>query len=236
MSYSTMQPVETTVSTTASNNLPATDATHPHILLDNNKLPFPTTNKYLTWQNFTIPIPYIPLKRPVPLIFSACVLVLGAYWNGVLAVVGQDKQHLNQPSLSDVGYDWIPSTYFYTPRAHNIYVGIFGGLTVLRFIPTRSFFWEIVRRFLFIWGIVFFFRGCTDGLTIENKTTVYCTPAYIGTNVFGYGARYIFGAAQTCSDLMFSGHTLAFTLLALQWTHYSTGAEFALCCNNPRMV
>src|SRR6202008_1118917 len=107
----------------------------------------------------------------------------------------QQRHPLNNNSLPDVGHD----AFAYTGRLqegkiepHNIYLAGWAAIKFFRFLFARAFFWELLRRFFFVWGLLFILRGACDGLTQETRITYYCFPNYdIDGSVWLNGWKYV---------------------------------------------
>jgi hypothetical protein len=155
----------------------------------------------------------------------------------VLSVVSERGGNRLDPPLRDQGFSLGHFDAFHLPD-YLLYGMI--GATVLRFAPI----WPcarpavtamIFRRWLLIEAVIFFFRGFSVAMTSVPQPNPDCVSTATGS-VWWEGLRLVFGQTTTCGDCMFSGHTAAVTLLALIWTHYSRGEEFAVCCGRRRLI
>jgi len=175
----------------------------------------------------------------LPFFLSACWLFFAVYWDSVLQVVSQKRFNVGEPPMPDVGHYYLPwiivTNSSGVQNVHNIYAIVFGAVTAFRFVWTGRLFFVILRRFFAIWGWMFILRGACIALTNYPYTdgTYYplCQPSLqYGSTTLAQGWWVMFGYNATCNDFMFSGHTVIFTLLALQWSTYSKN-EFAWMIN-----
>lgn len=179
----------------------------------------------------------------MPLLFSIVWLFFAVYYDSVLQAVNQRRAPMYQVPLADTGHRLIPwliyTTKNGTQNVHNIYVGVWGAVTAVRFVFTGRLFLTLLRRFFFIWGLMFIFRGTSLGMTQYPNTDGTLYPLCqvnmtAGKSVWMQGWYIMFGYNTTCTDFMFSGHTVACTLLTLQWTTYAKN-DFSWLINLNRM-
>lgn len=109
------------------------------------------------------------------------------------------------------------------------------ALFIFRFLPLwpcvkPAISFMIIRRWLFIEGIIFFFRGATVAMTSHPAPNTTCVSTATEGSIWSEAVYITFAKHHTCADCMFSGHTAAVTLITLMWTHYSRGEELAVCC------
>ena len=100
-----------------------------------------------------------------PLTFSVLFCFLAAYFDGVMQVLAERRAQQVQslPPLPDVGHSVLP--YIRWWALNDLYIGLFALLTVLHFSPTRALRPKVLRRFLFLEGVVLLLRGFSVVLT-----------------------------------------------------------------------
>ena len=100
-----------------------------------------------------------------PLLFSMLFCFVAAYWDGVMQVVAERRAQQVQslPPLPDVGHSLLPYIRWY--QLNDLYIGLFALLTLLRFAPTRDLRPKVLRRFLFLEGVLLLLRGFSVVLT-----------------------------------------------------------------------
>jgi len=126
-------------------------------------------------------------------------------------------------TLPDIGFDLIPQLQY--SNLADIWVGVVVGGTVFRFALT-SMRLTILRRWLFNLGAMFLLRGFTIMVTMLPNPLHDCvsTADVDGQSVAGpflQALLILTGQSSTCADVLFSGHTVNLTLMALVWHHYS---------------
>eukprot|EP01103_Thecamoeba_quadrilineata_P018735 TRINITY_DN7319_c0_g1_i1.p1 TRINITY_DN7319_c0_g1~~TRINITY_DN7319_c0_g1_i1.p1 ORF type:complete len:294 (+),score=24.12 TRINITY_DN7319_c0_g1_i1:125-1006(+) len=148
------------------------------------------------------------------------VLLLSSLWLMSAVVVYAGMRAPSLPDLPDFGFDILPS-FVESDTASNKLLAITGLLTFLRclFHPKGIL---MFRRFAFLWTILIIGR-CTTLISTSypdpsRSCRTYKSPdtlmAFVVETV--YRPEFI-----TCGDLMYSGHTVYFTLLGLSWSHYA---------------
>jgi hypothetical protein len=171
----------------------------------------------------------------VTMTFTFCCV----YFNCVMQVVAQRRadRFLQGPiplpkyntssikKLPDIGFDIFK--HLNSPDERNFpdrWLGAVAGMTFIRFslTPMRL---TIFRRWWFCLGMLFLLRGVTIIVTLLPNPFYDCVRKGWGEgltdNMFIGGLNVMFGNASTCADVLYSGHTLNITLLALVWHQYT---------------
>lgn len=162
--------------------------------------------------------------------FAFWWFIAALYWNGVASVATGRTGGINDPTLRDQGFSF-PKYQNYDLNNYLLFATV--GVTLIRFLPIwpctkPALARTILRRWLFLEGLLFWFRAVSVVVTSQPKPDPECEAT--ATESVWVEAIYItFGKTYTCADCMFSGHTAAVTLFAMIWTHYSRGEEFAIC-------
>ena len=129
----------------------------------------------------------------------------------------EDEEKIN--TLPDLGFDWLP---FLSNAAIADYVVIVLVIvTMVRFAPTPMGA-TIVRRWLFMLGSLFFLRGICIIITMLPNPLAECKIVTQNENPFVGGFKVLLGEIVTCSDVLYSGHTVNLTLCALMWNEFSS--------------
>jgi membrane-associated phospholipid phosphatase len=81
---------------------------------------------------------------------------------------------------------------------------------------------QALKRLALIHGSVFIFRGICIVMTMLPNPSPNCQKRITHENVFVSALLIGMGQNFTCADTFFSGHAVAFTLLALFWNRYLT--------------
>eukprot|EP00397_Hematodinium_sp_SG-2012_P043743 GEMP01048695.1.p1 GENE.GEMP01048695.1~~GEMP01048695.1.p1 ORF type:complete len:426 (+),score=94.61 GEMP01048695.1:404-1681(+) len=157
-------------------------------------------------------------------LYSNCVAQV--YLQQNIEGTGSDKA-----PLTDVGFKLLG--YWHSPHAADIALGGFMALTALRFIILPGPYamrWTILRRWLLCMGLLFLLRGMSIIATVlpnpakECKSSVHAKGAGDENdwNIFVLALCVTLGQCVTCADVLYSGHTVNFTLAALIWHTYSS--------------
>lgn len=133
-------------------------------------------------------------------------------------------------------WDWTFQTlpYVNTTAPANIMAGIPIAVALIRFciVPgPRSLRWEIMQRVFVIWGLLWFWRGCTIIITPLPNPDHTCQ-AYISHphNIWLEGFEFmpLIGHGDvTCQDVLFSGHTVALTMGCFTLMKYTLDAPWS---------
>ena len=142
-----------------------------------------------------------------------------------------DRDALN--TLPDLGFDFLP--HLSQSWLADAWVLVFLAVTHLRFLGTPMGV-TIFRRWLFCLGALFFLRGISIVVTMLPNPLHTCDPTKTLDSIEEYGyflsaGRILLGQLVTCSDVLYSGHTVNLTLCALMWNMYShkQGAALFTC-------
>lgn len=171
-----------------------------------------------------------------PVHFAFWWFVVALYLNAVASVETERLGYRNSDGSSETKPKRDQGFVFpfidYT-RLSDILLYATLAVTCIRFLPLwpcckPAMFRTIARRWLFLEGVIFWFRAASVVMTSDPFPDETCVSTANG-NVWIEAWRITFGVSSTCGDCMFSGHTAAITLLMLFWSHYSRGEEFAIC-------
>lgn len=145
--------------------------------------------------------------------------IASLYIMSVMVVVGGTRYPKYKAALPDLGFDvlapypelsWLPNTM--------IYILLFA--TLVRCVFSRQGL-TIVRRVLFVHAITMLMRSLTLVATSYPDPSAPCVDYMPPQNVNPFWAKTVGNADLiTCGDLMFSGHTLIYVVLALAWQKY----------------
>lgn len=170
----------------------------------------------------------------LPIIVTLVYFVLGMYFNCVMQVVAENRSTRFQDiprkynmtiedtnamnTLPDIGYDILP--FVANKNLPDIWVFSIVGLGIVRFALTRLRL-TILRRWTFLLGTIFFVRGASIILTMLPNPLHSCVSSVGKSSVFVDGFFVMVFTRVTCSDVLFSGHTVFLTLMALLFYDYS---------------
>eukprot|EP00932_Pfiesteria_piscicida_P018774 SRR837773.5621.p2 GENE.SRR837773.5621~~SRR837773.5621.p2 ORF type:complete len:351 (+),score=110.26 SRR837773.5621:76-1053(+) len=137
--------------------------------------------------------------------------------------------HPEDKALWDITFKMLPRV----PSTHlaDIFAMAGPAVLVLRFIVLPgpiSMRWTILRRWLTVWGLIWFIRSVTIFVTPLPNPDASCKPIISAPDNLLLEAVYI--ATQqdlTCQDVMFSGHTVALTLAVLFLCRYISLAPWS---------
>lgn len=164
-----------------------------------------------------------------PFLVSVIFILCATYFNAIMSVY-QDQRYApghTQP-LSDTLYDVLP--FWDSRTAPNLMLYPLVAFTVVRFLPQ----WNgmsmrksgaLYKRLILLEGLVQVVRGLALGTTAPPPPDPKCDKVAFGS-IWREGLHLIDGSKHTCGDLVLSGHTGFYTLLALFWSFYSQGEEF----------
>lgn len=148
-----------------------------------------------------------------------CFHIASLYIMSVMVVVGGTRYPKYKAPLPDLGFDvlapypdlsWLPNTM--------IYLLLFASL--VRCVLSRQGL-TIIRRILFVHAITMLMRSLTLVATSYPDPSLQCVDYVPPSNVNPFWAKTLGNADLiTCGDLMFSGHTLIYVVLALAWQKY----------------
>jgi len=125
----------------------------------------------------------------------------------------------NVPDLPDLGFELLPSLYDKDSIGNNL-LGITGAFTFLRCLIHRRGL-TMMRRFAFLWMVLVIGRCTTLVATSYPDPSRSCRTYNAPSTISGFLLESVYRPEfLTCGDLMYSGHTVYFTLLALMWSYY----------------
>mmetsp|Transcript_52562 Transcript_52562/g.112090 ORF Transcript_52562/g.112090 Transcript_52562/m.112090 type:complete len:402 (+) Transcript_52562:159-1364(+) len=117
-------------------------------------------------------------------------------------------------ALWDVTFKMLPKVRSTKPA--DCFAALGPIILVVRFVlipGPLSLRWTIARRWLTIWGMVWFTRSLTIIVTPLPNPDRSCEPIITWpNNIFMEALWIMLGQDLTCQDVMFSGHTVALTL------------------------
>eukprot|EP01127_Copromyxa_protea_P004434 TRINITY_DN14296_c0_g1_i1.p1 TRINITY_DN14296_c0_g1~~TRINITY_DN14296_c0_g1_i1.p1 ORF type:complete len:330 (+),score=36.79 TRINITY_DN14296_c0_g1_i1:67-1056(+) len=141
------------------------------------------------------------------------------YTNSVMQVFTEKRALANpREPIMDLGFDILhplPGQREYA----DLFVVFYCVASFVRFMPTYMR-WTFLRRFLFFYGALLLLRSATIILTILPNPYEGCDSGELGSP-FYEALRIMVGRLVTCSDMLFSGHTVNLTVCALSWHFYS---------------
>lgn len=151
-------------------------------------------------------------------------LLVGAFFNLVLQVWIDKVPTDYNPTLVlwDLGFVIIPNDL---PKwgADVALIALFVvAILRLTFVPYPNGMspLEVWIRFGWVWGMLYYLRGCTVGLTRFPRLLPYGPLPEGYDGLFGGLWGILSGATPTQADFMFSGHTATMTLLGLFVSYY----------------
>jgi hypothetical protein len=157
---------------------------------------------------------------------AVILYAIAGYVNGIAQTIVERKARgKDYTPLPDLGYSLLPhiqGTKSYVPD---------GMLTTAIVVTIIYFAWrpqlreKVFRRLLFLCAFLFLMRAVSISVTILDPPPNDCV-TNIEYSVAVEGFLVMFGIHHTCADLVFSGHTVHLTILALIWQYYSDGSEW----------
>jgi hypothetical protein len=149
----------------------------------------------------------------------ACFHIVSLYIMSVMVVVGGTRYPKYKAPLPDLAFDvlapypdlsWLPNTLIYLLLL----------ATLIRCLLSRQGL-TIIRRVLFVHAITMLMRSLTLVATSYPDPSLPCVDYMPPSDVNPFWANTLGNADLiTCGDLMFSGHTLIYVVLALAWQKY----------------
>ena len=134
--------------------------------------------------------------------------------DGVMQVLAERRaqQIRNLPPLPDLGHSVLPYIHWY--KLNDVYIALFAAAFVLRFAPYPGLRLKVLRRFLFLEGVILLFRGISVVLTTLSIPLQNCVSDALGNPLIESFYIFIY-VHHTCADLVrtHSGpHSRAFCL------------------------
>eukprot|EP01102_Stenamoeba_stenopodia_P004254 TRINITY_DN14584_c0_g1_i1.p1 TRINITY_DN14584_c0_g1~~TRINITY_DN14584_c0_g1_i1.p1 ORF type:complete len:288 (-),score=42.09 TRINITY_DN14584_c0_g1_i1:77-940(-) len=139
------------------------------------------------------------------------------------------RTDLPNPVLPDIGYDILPD-YCSPSNLPTLFLLFIMGITAFVFLLLDSRRVTIFCRFFLVDAVLLSFRCITIVATSLNNPSPACyncgqdacPPTLMGCILLTLSKFPFF----SCGDLMFSGHTVHFTLCALTWQYYANNPEY----------
>jgi len=126
----------------------------------------------------------------------------------------------NVPDLPDLGFQLLPSLYEKDSIGNSL-LGITGAFTFLRCMFHRRGI-TMIRRFLFLWMVLIIGRCTTLVATSYPDPSRACRTYKAPVTIVSFLLESVYRPEFiTCGDLMYSGHTVYFTLMGLLWSYYA---------------
>eukprot|EP01103_Thecamoeba_quadrilineata_P015090 TRINITY_DN4661_c0_g1_i1.p1 TRINITY_DN4661_c0_g1~~TRINITY_DN4661_c0_g1_i1.p1 ORF type:complete len:313 (-),score=19.83 TRINITY_DN4661_c0_g1_i1:187-1125(-) len=151
---------------------------------------------------------------------TVSILLLSSLWlMSITVVLSGMRSPNNVPDLPDFGFYILPA-FYENDTFSNKLLGVAGAITLLRCLFHRRGL-TMIRRFAFLWTVLILGRCTTLLATSYPDPSRSCKAYKSPDNLFAFFLETVYRPEFiTCGDLMYSGHTVYFTLLALSWSHY----------------
>jgi len=147
--------------------------------------------------------------------FLFCVI---AYiFMGIVQVWQQGRSSQASGKISDLAFDFLP--FLDWPWLSSVFLIILLIATIL-VSPFTGYFELLWRRHFWMQGTLFALRALTISGTVFPDPRGKCSPHIDDDWIVWHGILTTVGLYTTCSDMMFSGHTVTFILLAFIWHQY----------------
>jgi len=167
-----------------------------------------------------------PLKPALHrLIASALYYGICLYIMSVMAVVSGMRYPKNLPDLPDLGFEILPVLDYQQTTIPNtlLLLALVGTLVRALFHDKGA---TIIRRFLVVHGTTALLRCvCLAGTSYPDPNRLCVNYHPPSTTSLFWQETVVHRGFLTCGDLMFSGHTLVYILIALLWHKYFTRPE-----------
>jgi hypothetical protein len=125
------------------------------------------------------------------------------------------------PDLPDFGFELLPA-FIESDTIANKLLAITGLFTFSRCLFHQKGI-LMLRRFAFLWTILIIGRCTTLLATSYPDPSRSCRTYKPPDSLLSFVIETVYRPEfVTCGDLMYSGHTVYFTLLGLLWSHYGT--------------
>jgi len=176
-----------------------------------------------SWKYLRILNDVRPIQGVIRRLIASAIYYGGClYLMSIMAVISGMRYPKHIADLPDLGFEIIPvlDTQDTTIPNAMLLVGLIG--TVIRcFFHDKGI--TIIRRFLVIHGSCALLRCiCMVATSYPDPNRLCTTYRPPATTLLFWKETVIHTGFLTCGDLMFSGHTLVYLLIALTWQKYFT--------------
>lgn len=153
----------------------------------------------------------------------------GLYLNCVSQAHLQKVTEETDLVLDDLGFRTLPFLGEEHVHLPDMFCNLFMGVTLARFfiLPgPNSMRWIIIRRWVVILGMLFVLRGFSIIATVLPNPAKNCEKKITYQNIWREAFYLMLGQDVTCTDVLYSGHTINITLCALLWIEYNNRAPY----------
>jgi hypothetical protein len=166
---------------------------------------------------------HVPLHKLPPFLISLFFLVGVTYAMAITQVAIEDyavKHDLNQSArVFDTLFNILPVARD-AHLADYFTLGFMGVVLVIVLLNRRlGIMVDIMRRIMFIMAVVYIIRTISISITLLPNPFKLCKSQPVG-NYFVEAFYILVGAAQTCHDCFFSGHSVALCLVTMTYFDY----------------
>ncbi|KAI9293632.1 hypothetical protein K502DRAFT_306009 [Neoconidiobolus thromboides FSU 785] len=192
------------------------------------------------WVNLRGYRPYLHIKEIYITLIGVLWMLLIVYpvYLGIAMADTMNPYANSPPGTRFVIYDPILlnlSTAFKKTRlprnVSDIMVGICFFLIFLRVFLNGRKTLLLLRRVFYIVGFLYLLRIPFMLTTLMPPPITECVPKD-HKSVFFYAKLLMLQKMESCADLMYSGHTIAFTISSLIWIHYPLFKRFSYLINS----
>jgi hypothetical protein len=222
-----MQPIQT-ITMITSNNSTAASTVQIQPAEDDTQI-VQYYGKYTKWMSLVSLVRKHFLKpirlQGLQFLFSAAWMVTCVYWNSVVQILIQNeiirRGLQNDNPLVDLGFDAFP--YITFPLLADYYLfGVLALVLMKTFICWRvAGTLRIARRLLLIHGFIFILRSISISITMLPNPWSQCQAKVLKKPLLS-AFLIIAGIERTCSDCLFSGHSVAMALMGWLWLYYTS--------------